>query len=164
MGHGSTINPAQLHFAGSPQGFNDSPSSPFWVDGATVTHQHAIDARIKAPIHGSSPKSSGHVHGSMDYRGFGSGHPSMNGLSKIETSGLPMDMSGGLRSMPVSKLPYTGAVRSPPDMSMGSPEVSILERPFIWTPFNERPFQDRNFRTPHGHVRRTSDCSRVWEL
>ncbi|EPS32920.1 hypothetical protein PDE_07881 [Penicillium oxalicum 114-2] len=29
MGHGSTINPAQLHFAGSPQGFGDSPSSPF---------------------------------------------------------------------------------------------------------------------------------------
>jgi hypothetical protein len=54
-------------------------------------HQHAIDARIKAPIHGSSPKSSGHVHGesgSFD-------------LSKIETSGLPMDMSGGLRTAPV---------------------------------------------------------------
>lgn len=33
MGHGSTINPAQLHFAGSPQGFGDSPSSPF-------SHQH----------------------------------------------------------------------------------------------------------------------------
>lgn len=30
MGHGSTINPAQLHFGGSPQGFpNGSPSSPF---------------------------------------------------------------------------------------------------------------------------------------
>lgn len=30
MGHGSTINPAQLHFGGSPQGFgNDSPASPF---------------------------------------------------------------------------------------------------------------------------------------
>ncbi|EAW14575.1 putative C2H2 transcription factor (AmdX) [Aspergillus clavatus NRRL 1] len=30
MNHGSTINPAQLHFGGSPQAYgNDSPSSPF---------------------------------------------------------------------------------------------------------------------------------------
>nr|XP_003188670.1 hypothetical protein ANI_1_1384184 [Aspergillus niger CBS 513.88] len=30
MGHGSTINPAQLHFGGSPQTYgNDSPSSPY---------------------------------------------------------------------------------------------------------------------------------------
>lgn len=30
MNHGTTINPAQLHFGGSPQGYgNDSPSSPF---------------------------------------------------------------------------------------------------------------------------------------
>ncbi|EEP80075.1 hypothetical protein UREG_04917 [Uncinocarpus reesii 1704] len=29
MGHGSTINPAQLHFSGSPNGFLDTPTSPF---------------------------------------------------------------------------------------------------------------------------------------
>ncbi|KKK21050.1 putative C2H2 transcription factor (AmdX) [Aspergillus rambellii] len=35
MGHGSTINPAQLHFGGSPQGYgNDSPSSPYTHGGA----------------------------------------------------------------------------------------------------------------------------------
>ncbi|KAJ6183938.1 hypothetical protein N7519_005239 [Penicillium mononematosum] len=51
--------------------------------------------------HAYHPSLSSSVGSSMDYRGFGSGHPSMNGLSKIETSGLPMDMSGGLRTAPV---------------------------------------------------------------
>ena len=43
----------------------------------------------------------------MDYRGFSSGqqhhhhHPHLNGLTKLETSSLPMDFSGGLRTAPV---------------------------------------------------------------
>ncbi|KAJ9330216.1 transcriptional regulator family: C2H2 zinc finger and Fungal Specific TF [Paecilomyces variotii] len=36
----------------------------------------------------------------FDGRGFSSGHPPVNGL-KVETSGIPMDMSGGLRTAPV---------------------------------------------------------------
>ncbi|CDM31311.1 Transcription factor, fungi [Penicillium roqueforti FM164] len=51
--------------------------------------------------HAYHPSLSSSVGSSMDYRGFGSGHTSMNGLAKIETSGLPMDMSGGLRTAPV---------------------------------------------------------------
>lgn len=39
VGQGSTINPAQLHFGGSPQGFgNDSPSPPFHHGGRPVSH------------------------------------------------------------------------------------------------------------------------------
>lgn len=58
----------------------------------------------------SAPNHSGHAYhpslgssvgSSVDYRGFGSGHPPVNGLSKLETSGLPMDMSGGMRTAPV---------------------------------------------------------------
>ncbi|KAL1857760.1 hypothetical protein Plec18170_002984 [Paecilomyces lecythidis] len=36
----------------------------------------------------------------FDVRGFSSGHPPVNPL-KVETSGIPMDMSGGLRTAPV---------------------------------------------------------------
>ena len=39
MGHGSTINPAQLHFGGSPQAFGDDSSSPF-TPGPHQMHQH----------------------------------------------------------------------------------------------------------------------------
>ncbi|OOQ88509.1 putative C2H2 transcription factor (AmdX) [Penicillium brasilianum] len=58
----------------------------------------------------SAPGQSGHAYhpslgtslgSSVDYRGFSSGHPPVNGLPKLETSGLPMDMSGGLRTAPV---------------------------------------------------------------
>lgn len=58
----------------------------------------------------SAPGQSGHAYhpslgtslgSSVDYRGFSSGHPPINGLPKLETSGLPMDMAGGLRTAPV---------------------------------------------------------------
>ncbi|KAJ5159548.1 uncharacterized protein N7482_006552 [Penicillium canariense] len=58
----------------------------------------------------SAPGQSGHAYhpslgsslgSSVDYRGFSSGHPPVNGLTKLETSGLPVDMSGGLRTAPV---------------------------------------------------------------
>lgn len=42
MGHGSTINPAQLHFAGSPQGFGDSPSSPFGHQHQGMAHPDSM--------------------------------------------------------------------------------------------------------------------------
>jgi DNA-directed RNA polymerase subunit RPC12/RpoP len=77
------------------------------------TISHVDGAALGIPGAGnpsSAPTQSGHAYhpslsssvgSSMDYRGFGSGHHSMNGLAKIETSGLPMDMSGGLRTAPV---------------------------------------------------------------
>jgi len=58
----------------------------------------------------SAPNNSGHAYhpslsssigSSMDYTGFSSGHPPINSLAKLETSGLPMDLSGGLRTAPV---------------------------------------------------------------
>ncbi|KAJ5194698.1 uncharacterized protein N7498_008136 [Penicillium cinerascens] len=51
--------------------------------------------------HAYHPSLSSSVGSTMDYRGFSSGHPPVNGLSKLETSGLPMDMSGSLRTAPV---------------------------------------------------------------
>ncbi|KAJ5200646.1 Transcription factor [Penicillium cf. griseofulvum] len=77
------------------------------------TISHVDGAALGIPGAGnpsSAPTQSGHAYhpslsssvgSSMDYRGFGSGHHSMNGLAKIETSGLPMDISGGLRTAPV---------------------------------------------------------------
>ncbi|KAJ6129107.1 hypothetical protein N7512_001887 [Penicillium capsulatum] len=77
----------------------------------TISH---IDGTALGIANGSNPSSapshSGHAYhpslgssvgSSLDYRGFSSGHPPVNGLAKIETSGLPMDMSGNLRTAPV---------------------------------------------------------------
>jgi hypothetical protein len=56
------------------------------------------------------------VGSNLDFRGYSSGHhPSMNGLTKLETSGLPMDLSGGLRTAPV----YGSFDINVPDMFMG---------------------------------------------
>ncbi|PYI04378.1 hypothetical protein BO78DRAFT_320718 [Aspergillus sclerotiicarbonarius CBS 121057] len=56
------------------------------------------------------------VGSNLDFRGFASGHhPPMNGLTKLETSGLPMDLSGGLRTAPV----YGSFDINVPDMFMG---------------------------------------------
>ncbi|KAJ5674516.1 uncharacterized protein N7477_004450 [Penicillium maclennaniae] len=41
------------------------------------------------PGHTYHPSLSSSVGSSMDYRGFSSGHPPVNGLAKLETSGLP---------------------------------------------------------------------------
>ncbi|KAJ5127893.1 hypothetical protein N7448_008672 [Penicillium atrosanguineum] len=74
------------HVGGNPLGLPDgaNPSS-------APNHQG----------HAYHPSLSSSVGSSMDYRGFSSGHPPVNGLAKLETSGLPMDMSGNLRTAPV---------------------------------------------------------------
>ncbi|KAL4931892.1 putative C2H2 transcription factor (AmdX) [Aspergillus undulatus] len=52
--------------------------------------------------HAYHPSLGSSVGSSIDYRGYSSAHqPSVNGLPKIETNGLPMDISGGLRTAPV---------------------------------------------------------------
>lgn len=58
------------------------------------------------PGHAYHPSLSSTSLGSpLDYRPFGTGQPHppphINGLTKLETSGLPMDFSGGLRTAPV---------------------------------------------------------------
>ncbi|KAI9930492.1 hypothetical protein MW887_011246 [Aspergillus wentii] len=57
------------------------------------------------PNHAYHASISSSVGSNVDYhhhhRGFSSGHPPVNGLAKIETSGLPVDLSGGLRTAPV---------------------------------------------------------------
>ncbi|KAJ5894753.1 hypothetical protein N7495_006444 [Penicillium taxi] len=64
-------------------------------------HQHQQQQQQQQQQHPyHHPSLSSSVGSSMDYR-FGSGHQAVNGLSKIETSGLPMNMSGGLRTAPV---------------------------------------------------------------
>ncbi|KAM5444246.1 hypothetical protein MferCBS31731_000763 [Microsporum ferrugineum] len=48
VGQGSTINPAQLHFAGSPHGFADSPASPFSQSFSNMTAtQSTIEDDLK---------------------------------------------------------------------------------------------------------------------
>ncbi|KAJ0419865.1 putative C2H2 transcription factor [Aspergillus carlsbadensis] len=52
--------------------------------------------------HAYHPSLSSSVGSSIDYRGYSASHqPTLNGLSKLETHGLPMDLSGGLRTAPV---------------------------------------------------------------
>ena len=94
---------------------NNSSSSSMRPRANTISH---IDGAALGIANSSNPSSAptptGHSHGhayhaslgsslgsNLDYRGFSSGHPPSNGLTKIETSGLPIDMSGGLRTAPV---------------------------------------------------------------
>ncbi|KAL4797817.1 fungal-specific transcription factor domain-containing protein [Aspergillus venezuelensis] len=52
--------------------------------------------------HAYHPSLGSSVGSSVDYRGYSATHqPPVNGLSKLETHGLPMDISGGLRTAPV---------------------------------------------------------------
>ncbi|KAJ5256907.1 hypothetical protein N7478_013011 [Penicillium angulare] len=89
---------------------NSSTSSSMRPRANTISHIDGTALGIANGTPSSAPTPSGHAYhpslgsslgSSMDFRGFGSGHPTMNGLSKIETSGLPIDMSGGLRTAPV---------------------------------------------------------------
>ncbi|CAL5873179.1 uncharacterized protein PFLUO_LOCUS7448 [Penicillium psychrofluorescens] len=71
------------------------------VDAAAMGMGHPGNQQ-RQPGHGYHPSiGSASVSSSVDYNGYSSGHPPMNGLTKLETSGLPMDMSGGLRTAPV---------------------------------------------------------------
>jgi DNA-directed RNA polymerase subunit RPC12/RpoP len=76
----------------------------------TISHIGTSALGIPDGSNPSAPGQSGHAYhpslgtslgSSVDYRGFSSGHPPINGLPKLETSGLPMDMAGGLRTAPV---------------------------------------------------------------
>ncbi|KAL3473949.1 fungal-specific transcription factor domain-containing protein [Aspergillus californicus] len=75
------------HIDGASLGLVNTTNPP----PATATHGHAYH-----PSLGSS------VGSSIDYRGYSSSHqPSINGLPKLETNGLHLDLSGGLRTAPV---------------------------------------------------------------
>ncbi|KAB8069521.1 fungal-specific transcription factor domain-containing protein [Aspergillus leporis] len=74
------------------------------IDGASLGLNNATNAPPAAPSHGHAyhpSLGSAPVGSNMDYRGFSSAHPPVNGLTKLETHGLPMDLSGGLRTAPV---------------------------------------------------------------
>ncbi|KAJ5525291.1 Zinc finger C2H2 [Penicillium frequentans] len=89
---------------------NNSSTSSMRPRANTISH---IDGAALGIANSGNPSSaptpSGHAYhpslgslpSNMDYRGFSSGHTHQNGLAKIETSGLPIDMSGGLRTAPV---------------------------------------------------------------
>ncbi|KAB8277640.1 fungal-specific transcription factor domain-containing protein [Aspergillus minisclerotigenes] len=97
---------------GLPNATNPSPAAP--------THGHAYH-----PSLGSAP-----VGSNLDYRGFGSAHPPVNGLTKLETHGLPMDLSGGLRTAPV----YGSFDVSLGDMFMGHSTINPAQLHFGGSP------------------------------
>ncbi|KAJ5953279.1 Zinc finger C2H2 [Penicillium verhagenii] len=89
---------------------NNSSSSSMRPRANTISHIDGAGLGIANSGNPSSaPTQSGHTYhpslgslpSNMDYRGFSSGHPHQSGLPKIETSGLPLDMAGGLRTAPV---------------------------------------------------------------
>ncbi|KAL2864430.1 putative C2H2 transcription factor (AmdX) [Aspergillus lucknowensis] len=75
------------------------------IDGASLGLVNNPDVGPGAAGHSGHayhPSLSSSVGSSIDYRGFSSSHqPPVNGLTKLETSGLPMELSGGLRTAPV---------------------------------------------------------------
>ncbi|KAJ5647780.1 Zinc fingerC2H2 [Penicillium lividum] len=89
---------------------NNSSTSSMRPRANTISHIDGAALGIANSSNTSSaPTPSGHAYhpslgslpSNMDYRGFSSGQPHQNGLPKIETSGLPIDMSGGMRTAPV---------------------------------------------------------------
>lgn len=76
------------------------------IDGNALGMINAANASVTRPGqsgHSYHPSLGGSVSGppNFDVRGFSSVHAPPNSLPKIETSGIPMDMSGGLRTAPV---------------------------------------------------------------
>ncbi|KAL2826612.1 fungal-specific transcription factor domain-containing protein [Aspergillus cavernicola] len=74
------------------------------IDGASLGLVNATNPPPGAAAHGHAyhPSLGSSVGSGMDYRGFSSTHqPPMNGLPKLETHGLSLDLSGGLRTAPV---------------------------------------------------------------
>ncbi|KAJ5559045.1 hypothetical protein N7461_003017 [Penicillium sp. DV-2018c] len=98
MGHGSTINPAQLHFAGSPQGFGDSPSSPFgqYPNGLPSSTDHMMDDDMN-----------------FDWmNGFDAGMGMGNGNDSVVDESSPSAMSTGSQSG-ISEAMMDGSNRIP---------------------------------------------------
>ncbi|KAF9892403.1 hypothetical protein FE257_001511 [Aspergillus nanangensis] len=82
------------HVDGAALGLTNTTNPPQAPQGHH--HQGHHPGHAYHPSLGSAP-----VGSTMDYRGYGAGHPQVNGLAKLETSGLPIDLSGGLRTAPV---------------------------------------------------------------
>jgi hypothetical protein len=76
------------HTGGSALGIVNSLSTPATRSGHSSHTYH--------PSLGTMSESS-----NFDFRGFGTAHPPTNGPLKIETAGLHMDLSSGLRTAPV---------------------------------------------------------------
>lgn len=72
-----------------------------------TTAPSSAAAAAHPPGHAYHPSLGSSVGSHMDYHGFSSSQPQqhstshVNGLTKLETSGLPIDISGGLRTAPV---------------------------------------------------------------
>ncbi|KAL4748548.1 hypothetical protein BDW72DRAFT_195674 [Aspergillus terricola var. indicus] len=75
------------------------------IDGAALgiaNNTNAGPGTTGHPGHAYHPSLSSSVGSNIDYRGYSSSHQApVNGLSKLDTHGLPMDLSGGLRTAPV---------------------------------------------------------------
>lgn len=82
-----------MNFANTAAGPAPGPAPPAATAAFAATQPN--DTRHSSI--GSASSIPGH-----NYRGYAATHPHVNhGLSKIETSGLPIDLSGGLRTAPV---------------------------------------------------------------
>ncbi|KAE8349887.1 fungal-specific transcription factor domain-containing protein [Aspergillus coremiiformis] len=103
------------------------------IDGASLGLANATTASPAAPSHGHAyhpSLSSAPVGSNVDYRGFSTAHPPVNGLTKLETHGLPMDLSGGLRTAPV----YGSFDVSLGDMFMGHSTINPAQLHFGGSP------------------------------
>lgn len=103
------------------------------IDGASLGLPNATHPSPAAPTHGHAyhpSLGSAPVGSNLDYRGFSSAHPPVNGLTKLETHGLPMDLSGGLRTAPV----YGSFDVSLGDMFMGHSTINPAQLHFGGSP------------------------------
>lgn len=94
---------------------NSIASTPTSMRPRANTISHIDDATLEMISNASASATesgqSGHTYhpslssasgtSSFDFRSFSCGHPPVNGLTKLDTSGLSMDMAGGLRTAPV---------------------------------------------------------------
>ncbi|PYH85860.1 hypothetical protein BO82DRAFT_274201 [Aspergillus uvarum CBS 121591] len=119
-GTGTTNRVRKNSIVSNPSTMRPRANTISHIDGASLGLVGATNpptAGSGHPAHAYHPSiGSASVGSNMDFRGFSAGghHPPVNGLTKLDTSGLPIDLSGGLRTAPV----YGTFDLSVPDLAM----------------------------------------------
>ncbi|PYH45601.1 putative C2H2 transcription factor (AmdX) [Aspergillus saccharolyticus JOP 1030-1] len=119
-GTGTTNRVRKNSIVSNPSTMRPRANTISHIDGASLNLVGPTNPPTAAPghpAHAYHPSiGSASMGSNMDFRGFSAGHHApVNGLTKLDTSGLPIDLSGGLRTAPV----YGTFDLSVPDLTMG---------------------------------------------
>ncbi|RAL14796.1 putative C2H2 transcription factor (AmdX) [Aspergillus homomorphus CBS 101889] len=119
-GTGTTNRVRKNSIVSNPSSMRPRANTISHIDGASLGLVGATHPPTAGPGHSGHAYhpsiGSASVGSNLDFRGFTAGHHApVNGLTKLDTSGLPIDLSGGLRTAPV----YGTFDLSVPDLALG---------------------------------------------